>query len=102
MLTAIEDFLNETPHELEMLEVPGFCMLGILIRAQLKRDCPKLTEVLAAIELPEPMRRYVQELEEARMRVATELAVYRAALRRLTAEKMQQATRGTQVYAKPS
>ncbi|MFQ5569897.1 MAG: class I SAM-dependent methyltransferase [Rhodothermales bacterium] len=73
VLTAVEDFLTETPLALEWLFVPGFHGLGILYPAELKQENRSFAEILETWALPAPLKQYIERLEAARLTLSTAL-----------------------------
>ncbi len=67
VLTGVEDFLNESQYELDLLKLPGIHGLGILVSAQLKERLPRLTEFLDDLNFPPFVERYIQGIEKARL-----------------------------------
>ena len=67
VLTAVEDFLNESQYELDLLKLPGIHGLGILASAQLKEQLPRLTEFLEDLNFSPFVERYIQGIEKARL-----------------------------------
>jgi hypothetical protein len=64
VLTAIEDFLNETEQELGWIRVPGFHGLGLLVPVRLRQN-KALVEILDAWDLPPAVARHIGRIEEA-------------------------------------
>jgi hypothetical protein len=67
VLTAIEDFIQETKGSLRLVQVPGFFGLGILFSRQLPEENKAFASFLDVWDLPEEVRQYVQQLESARV-----------------------------------
>jgi hypothetical protein len=69
VLTGVEDFLKETALALQFIQMPGFFGLGLLF----PRDLPERNEAFAKFlklwDLPEPVRRYVQQIESERVQL---------------------------------
>ncbi len=68
VMTAIEDFLKAATQEIELIVVPGFCGLAILIANELKQLKPDLAAVLDQWRIPPHIASYIEQLEEARIR----------------------------------
>lgn len=69
--TAIEDYLKETALSLEFISVPGFHGLGLLFPRSLRCDNLVLGQMLNAWIFPPPIRRYLEYLEAARLKLIT-------------------------------
>ena len=67
VLTAVEDFLGASPHELELLELPGIHGLGILTPLPLKQKNPDLARLLGEMDFSPFVVRYVSGVESARL-----------------------------------
>ena len=67
VLTAVEDFLEETEHVIELMQLPGLHGLGILVPSKLKEQNAELAEVLGVLDLPPTVARYIELIEEARL-----------------------------------
>ncbi len=63
VLTAIEDFLEETGQPVELIKVPGFHKIGILLTPQVRENV-KLSKVLETWDLPAPVARHIEKIEE--------------------------------------
>ncbi|CAA9450768.1 MAG: Putative N-acetylgalactosaminyl-diphosphoundecaprenol glucuronosyltransferase [uncultured Rubrobacteraceae bacterium] len=72
VLTAVEDFLEQMKQEVEVMRVPGFHGLGILVPSRLKQQNAKLAEFLDVLDLPPIVARYVELVEEARVEAEIE------------------------------
>lgn len=70
VLTAVDDFQSRFLPLLEFILIPGFHGLGILFPAKLKNSIPGLETLLESWNLPEGQARYLQQLEEARLRLS--------------------------------
>jgi hypothetical protein len=68
VLTAVEDFLEETEHVIELMQLPGLHGLGILVPSKLKEQNAELAEVLEVLDLPPTVARFIELIEEARLR----------------------------------
>jgi hypothetical protein len=86
VLTAIEDFMNQSGQALELVRVPGFHGLGILVARERREQNESLAKLLAAIDLAPTMRQYVERLESARLRLAFSAQEQRASVARLEAK----------------
>ena len=69
VLTAVEDFLRETKQEIELIKLPGLHGLGLLVPLWLKEQNAELAEFLDILDLPPPVARYVELIEDARLKV---------------------------------
>jgi SAM-dependent methyltransferase len=67
VLTAGEDFLEETGQEIELLRLSGLHGLGILVPSLLKQRNAELAGFLETLKLSPTMARYVELLENARL-----------------------------------
>ena len=67
VLTAIEDFVGTSSHELELLELPGIHGLGILTPMPLKQKNPDLARLLDEMDFSPFVVRYVSGVERARL-----------------------------------
>jgi hypothetical protein len=67
VLTAVEDFLKEATDSLELIKLPGFHGLGILLRARLHEENLSLANFLDGLNLPTHLRRYIEVLEASRI-----------------------------------
>ncbi|MCC6805882.1 MAG: class I SAM-dependent methyltransferase [Deltaproteobacteria bacterium] len=67
VLTAAEDFVNGSKRDLNLLVVPGFFGLGLIVEGQRLRDGPELAAVVKELELAPRIRAHVEALETARL-----------------------------------
>jgi Methyltransferase domain len=67
VLTAVEDFLEETEQTIELMQLPGLHGLGILAPSHLKERNAELVEFLGVLDLPPTVARYIELIEEARL-----------------------------------
>ena len=67
VLTAVEDFLQETSLSLKILTIPGFHGLAMLLRDELVQTHTTLMQFLSSWNLPPAVRRYVEQLEATRI-----------------------------------
>ncbi len=67
VLTAVEDFLEGTEQEIELVRVPGLHGLGILVPSRLRERNAKLAELLQVLDLHPTVTRYVELVEAARI-----------------------------------
>jgi hypothetical protein len=67
VLTAVEDFLESSRQELELLELPGIHGLGILTPVRLKKGNPDLARLLGEMDFSPFVMRYVDGIESARL-----------------------------------
>jgi hypothetical protein len=68
VLTAVEDFLKESPESQELIKLPGFAGLGILATPRHRRSNPPLAEFLDALRISPVLEEYMEDLEAARFR----------------------------------
>ena len=68
VLTAVEDFMDETQQQLDLIKLPGLNGLGILVPEQLKRENTKLADLLEKLNPSTIIVNYVECLEEARLK----------------------------------
>jgi hypothetical protein len=80
ILTAVEDFLEETEQAIELIQLPGLHGFGILVPSQLKEQNTKLTRFLDVLKLSPTVVRYVELIEEARLGVVIDRQESRARL----------------------
>ncbi|HEX2740830.1 MAG TPA: class I SAM-dependent methyltransferase, partial [Rubrobacter sp.] len=69
VLTAVEDFMEETDHQLELTRLPGIHGLGILIPSQLKESNAKLADFLEQLRFSSFVSRYIEGVERARLEI---------------------------------
>jgi hypothetical protein len=67
VLTAVEDFKEETDRQLELTKLPGIHGLGILIPSQLKESNAKLANFLEQLRFSPFVSRYIEGVEKARL-----------------------------------
>jgi len=72
VLTAVEDFLEETEQVIELIRLPGLHGLGILVPSPLKKQNAELVALLEALDLPPALARYVGLIEDARIEAEIE------------------------------
>lgn len=72
--TAIEDFLEQTALSLELITIPGFHGLGVLVSAERKEQYSPLAEFLDCWRLEDGVRQYTADLEAARVLLAGQAA----------------------------
>jgi hypothetical protein len=92
ILTAVEDFLEETEQAMELVQIPGLHGFGILVPSQLKKSNTKLARFLDEFKLSPTVVRYVELIEEARLgavidRHATHARLHRGKKRETRLEK---------------
>jgi hypothetical protein len=68
VLTAVEDFLARTSEPLELIKLPGFAGLGIVLPKWLAQANPELAAFIRGLDPPPALRRYIEDLESYRMR----------------------------------
>lgn len=66
VLTAIEDFLEESPIDFDFVRIPAYSGLGILSTRASKAACPPLGEVLDELTSTEGLMKIIALLEEIR------------------------------------
>jgi len=81
VLTAVEDFLEETSFPLEWIVIPGFHDLGILFQSELRQQNPDLAALLDSWALPTPISQYVDRIEAARLAQSIQVWNLRTTLR---------------------
>lgn len=64
VLTAVEDFLERTKQQLELLKIPGLYGLGSLVPSRLKEN-DELVKILETWDLPPSVFRHIERVEEA-------------------------------------
>lgn len=69
VLTAVEDFLNDSQYELELLTLPGIHGLGILTPVESKKQNPDLAAILQDLDFSPFVERYIEGVENARLEV---------------------------------
>ena len=67
VLTAVEDFLDQTERLVELVKVPGLHGLGIIVPIQLKKQNGDLAQLLEALSLPPIVARYIEQVERVRL-----------------------------------
>ncbi|MBM3230952.1 glycosyltransferase [Candidatus Peregrinibacteria bacterium] len=67
VLTAIEDFIEQTSIAIEFLPIPGNHGIGILASRAMMEKHPKFAEFLSAVRLSPEMFRYIDDLETERL-----------------------------------
>src|SRR5262249_51886041 len=87
VLTAVEDFLKETKHALRLVQVPGYCGLGILFPVQLPEQNEAFAKLIQLWDLPQPLKQYVQMLELNRTQLMANCAELYGAVRQLQARQ---------------
>jgi hypothetical protein len=102
VLTAVEDFMSQSGQTLELIRVPGFHGLGILLTRERREQNESLAKLLAAIDLAPSMRQYVEQLESSRVSLALRARDQRAALDRNEAEVRALETELAKLRQRPS
>jgi GT2 family glycosyltransferase len=90
VLSAVEDFLAESPLRWRMWSIPGLCGMAILASEATVRRCAPLRELLDAIDTQAFMRAHCEEIEAARIEADRKRA---GILRRLAETQLKQITR---------
>ena len=67
VLTAIEDFLGETDHRLDLTRLPGIHGLAILVPARLREENTELGNLLENLRFLPFISGYVEAVEKARL-----------------------------------
>jgi hypothetical protein len=67
VLTAIEDFLGETDHRLDLTRLPGIHGLAILVPARLREENAELGSFLENLRFSPFVSGYVEAVEKARL-----------------------------------
>jgi hypothetical protein len=93
VLTAVEDFVDASEADLELLRLPGLHGFGMLIPAGLRDRNPGFAELVSALTLSPQAEHYVASLENVRLEATLEAEVQRNAAeqRREAAEKRREA-----------
>lgn len=92
ILTAVEDFMEETALQLELVTIPGFYGLGLLIPSHLE-DNMRLAEILQTWRLPASVRRYIERIEEDRVEMHIHRDELRERLQKLRARREERGRR---------
>ena len=90
VLTAIEDFIDSTEQEFELVKVPGLHGLGILVPVDLKERNKELSGVLTTLEFPPTARQHIENVERARLETQIRQQNVRAELKKVSAERKEQ------------
>jgi len=85
VLTAVEDFMETTEQELELLKIPGINGLGILVPSKLKEHNEALAAFLSTLDFPEAAVRHVELVE--RIRWETQVRMRETKRRRKASEE---------------
>lgn len=83
VLTAIEDFMQETDLPLGLYNVPGMNGLGLLVPRALEERNSELAGFLKALRLPEPVAALVERVERERVLMQVSRQEQRETIRRL-------------------
>lgn len=67
VLTAVEDFFQESPYYDNLIEIPGFYGLGILVPRDLASRNPELAVLIKSLELSPIMKVHLASLERSRI-----------------------------------
>ena len=67
VLTAIEDFMETTKQDLDLLLIPGINGLGILVPSELGKQNQALATFLSTLNFPEAAVRHMELVERVRM-----------------------------------
>jgi hypothetical protein len=67
VLTAIENFLEETEHQLELIKLPGIHGLGIIVPTREKDENTELARLLENLQFSPFVSRYVECVERDRL-----------------------------------
>ncbi len=68
VLTAIEDFIAQNPEPMELIRLPGFSGLGILVSRAVRRANPELDAFLGQLSMSPVIAAYTEFLEAGRVR----------------------------------
>lgn len=90
VLTAVEDFLEETGQQLELLKIPGLLGLGILVPSRLKENA-QLAEILETWHLPPNVARHIERVEESALEAEIRRNELRERVRELKARREEEA-----------
>ncbi len=69
VLTAIEDFLNESKQQLDFLQISGLFGLGILIRPALRSQNKQLQALISELPLSDVANKYLDVIEQNRLTI---------------------------------
>lgn len=67
VLTAVEDFLEQTEERLDLVRVPGLYGLAVLVRLDLLEQNERLAALLEDLRMTPTVHRHVETLEEVRV-----------------------------------
>ncbi len=67
VLTAIEDFVEQTSYQLELLTIPGLYGLGILISRSLLENNSALADLIKSLRVSQPIHRLIEQVENDRI-----------------------------------
>lgn len=67
VLTAVEDFVREAEHPIDLLKLPGLSGLGILVDTRLRENKDKLLTFLSDFDFDPSVREYFEAVESVRM-----------------------------------
>lgn len=67
VLTAIEDFLKQTPLDLQFVAVPGLHGLGIIASAEILNTHPAFAAFFRDLQMSEPVRRHMNAVDRERI-----------------------------------
>jgi GT2 family glycosyltransferase/glycosyltransferase involved in cell wall biosynthesis len=70
VLTAIENFLEETEQQLELVKIPGIHGLGVLIPLRLKEQNEELARLLEDLNFSPVAKRHIERVERERLEAA--------------------------------
>jgi O-antigen biosynthesis protein len=90
VLSAVEDFLAESPSEWRMWTLPGLCGMAILASAPVLAATASLRELLDSLDNPAFLRAHCEAIEQARIESDRKRA---GILRRLAETQLRQITR---------
>jgi hypothetical protein len=79
VLTAVEDFIRESPQTLALVQIPGLHGLGLLFDPALASRHPDFAAQLRLWNLPKAVRRHIMTIELARIRLLVTAERLRAA-----------------------
>jgi GT2 family glycosyltransferase len=90
VLSAVEDFLAESPVEWRLWSIPGLCGMAILVSLPVLESCAPLRELLDSLASPAWLHAHCEAIEQARIESDRKRA---GILRRLAETQLKQITR---------
>jgi len=90
VLTAIEDFLKETKLSIELVKVPGFHGLGVLIPLKIKEQNKDIEKFFSVFQLPPILARHIERIERAWLEWEIGRQEHNTALKKLEAKRKEE------------